>query len=107
MAITLTEPAAQRVKQFLAERGGGVGLRFAVTRTGCSGMAYIVDLTDAVDAGDRVYESHGVKVVVDPGSLPYIDGTEIDFVRDGLNESFRYNNPNVKNLCGCGESFGT
>lgn len=105
MSVSLTEAAANRVKQFLADRGAGVGLRVGVTRTGCSGMAYLVDLADEITPGDRVYESNGVKVLVDPRSLPYIEGMEIDFVRDGLNESFQYRNPNVKGLCGCGESF--
>jgi len=106
MSITLTEPAATRVKQFLSERQGAVGLRLGVRTTGCSGFAYIVDLTDDIDTEDLVYESNGVKVVVDPKSLPYVDGTCIDFGRDGFNEGFRYLNPNVKNECGCGESFG-
>ena len=106
MAITLTEPAAERVKQFLAKRGHGVGLRVGVKTTGCSGYAYVVDLADVVDDEDSVYESHGVKVIVDAESLPLIDGTRIDFAREGLNESFRYENPNVKHECGCGESFG-
>ena len=106
MSITLTEPAATRVKQFLSERQGAVGLRLGVRTTGCSGFAYIVDLTDDIDTEDLVYEGNGVKVVVDPKSLPYVDGTCIDFGRDGFNEGFRYLNPNVKNECGCGESFG-
>ena len=106
MAITLSTAAAERVKHFLAERGHGLGLRVGVKRTGCSGFAYVVDLTDAVKADDRVFESNGITVVVDAKSLPYLDGTSIDFTRDGINESFRYDNPNVKSLCGCGESFG-
>jgi len=105
MSISLTEAAAERVKGFLAGRDDALGLRVGVTRTGCSGMAYIVDFAQAVDPEDQVYESNGVKLVVDPKSLRYIDGMEIDFVREGLNETFRYNNPNVKALCGCGESF--
>lgn len=106
MAISLTEAAAERVKQFLDERGKGVGLRVGVKRTGCSGMAYIVDFADEVASEDEVYESNGVKLIVDSKSLPYIDGTEIDFTRDGLTETFHYHNPNVKSQCGCGESFG-
>ena len=106
MSITLTEPAAARVKQFISERDGAVGLRFGVKTTGCSGFAYIVDLTGDIGADDLVYESNGVKVVVDPKSLPYVDGTCIDFGREGFNEGFRYLNPNVKSECGCGESFG-
>ena len=106
MSVTLTQPAAERVKQFIAERQGAVGLRFGVRTTGCSGFAYIVDLADEVAEDDVVYESNGVKVLVDPKSLPYVDGTSIDFGRDGFNEGFRYLNPNVKSECGCGESFG-
>lgn len=106
MAITLTDTAAQRVKHFLAERDSAVGLRVGVKTTGCSGLAYVVDLVDGVGDTDRVYESHGVKVIVDSESLPYLEGTVIDFTREGLNEGFRYDNPNVKSLCGCGESFG-
>lgn len=105
MSVSLTEAAAGRVKQFLTDRGKGVGLRLGVTRTGCSGMAYVVDFADAVEPGDHVYESNGVKVVIDASSLPYVEGMEIDFVRDGLSETFQYRNPNVKSMCGCGESF--
>lgn len=106
MSITLTEPAAARVKQFLAERESAVGLRFGVRTTGCSGFAYIVDLADDIGGDDIVYESNGVKVLVDAKSLPYVDGTCIDFGKDGFNEGFRYINPKVKSSCGCGESFG-
>jgi len=106
MAVTLTESAAARVKRFLEERGSGVGLRLAVKTTGCSGYAYIVDFADRVEANDRVYDSNGVKVVVDEKSLELVDGTEIDFARHGLAESFHFRNPNVKSECGCGESFG-
>jgi iron-sulfur cluster assembly protein len=106
MAITLTDTAAERVKQFLAERGSGVGLRVGVKTTGCSGLAYVVDLVDMVGDGDQVFETHGVKVIVDAESIPYLQGTTIDFRREGLNEGFSYDNPNVKSLCGCGESFG-
>ena len=105
MSITLTEVAAERVKRFLHDRDA-IGLRIGVKTTGCSGYAYVMGLADAVESGDTVYESHGIKVIVDPKSLPLIDGTRIDFARDGLNESFRYENPNVKHECGCGESFG-
>lgn len=105
MAITLTEKAASRVKNFLAARGHGIGLRLSVKTTGCSGFAYVVDYTDDVKPDDNVYELNGVKVVVDPKSLPFLDGMEVDFAREGLNESFKFNNPNVKNMCGCGESF--
>jgi iron-sulfur cluster assembly protein len=105
MAITLTEKAALHVQKYLTRRGKGVGLRLGVRTTGCSGLAYKLEYVDELGTGDEVYESHGVKVVVDPKSLAYIDGTELDFVREGLNEGFRFNNPNVKDECGCGESF--
>ncbi len=105
MTVRLTEAAAARVKHFLTERGSGVGLRVAVKATGCSGFAYVVDLAESVGAEDHVYASRGVKVVVDAKSLPYVDGTEIDFARQGLGEGFQFRNPNVKGECGCGESF--
>ena len=106
MAITLTEVAAERVRGFLQSDANAIGLRVGVKTNGCSGYAYVVDLAQTVDEGDSVYESHGVKVVVDPKSLPLIEGTQIDFTRQGLNETFSYDNPNVKHECGCGESFG-
>ena len=105
MAISLTPAAADRVRHFLAERGRGVGLRLAVRKTGCSGFAYIVNYADAVLPGDQVFECQGVSVLVDADSLQLIDGTEVDFVRQGLNEAFRFRNPNVRGECGCGESF--
>lgn len=105
MAITLTTAAAERVKSFLEQRGKGVGLRLGVKTTGCSGMAYVLEFADAVETDDRVFEDQGVKVIVDPKSLVYLDGTELDYAREGLNEGFQFNNPNVKDLCGCGESF--
>ena len=105
MAITLTSSAADRVRHFIAARGQGVGLRLGVRKTGCSGFAYVVNYADEVGDDDRVFESEGVKVIVDAGSLPLVDGTEIDFVRHGLSEAFRFRNPNVKGECGCGESF--
>ncbi len=105
MAITLTESAVDRVREFIARRGQGVGIRLGVRKTGCSGYAYVVDYADEVDAGDVVFDAGGVKVVVAPGSLDFLDGTEIDFVREGLNQSFKFRNPNVKDECGCGESF--
>ena len=105
MAITLTEKAASHVQNFLARRGKGVGLRVGVRTSGCSGMAYKLEFVDAPGAEDLTFESHGVKVVVDPKSLPFIDGTELDYTREGLNEGFKFNNPNVKDECGCGESF--
>jgi iron-sulfur cluster assembly protein len=105
MAITLTAAAAERVHSFLATRGSGVGLKLGVKKTGCSGFAYVINYAEEIGAGDVVFDSRGVKVVVDPASLPYIDGTEVDFIRHGLNEAFRFRNPNVKGECGCGESF--
>ena len=105
MAVTLTEKAATHVQNFLAKRGKGVALRLGVRTTGCSGMAYKLEFADGVEANDLQFESHGVKVVIDPKSLPYLDGTELDFAREGLNEGFKFNNPNVKDECGCGESF--
>ena len=104
MAITLTEKAAQRVEKYLETRGKGIGLKLAVKTTGCSGMAYVLEFVDQLTADDQVFESHGVKILVDPKSLIYIDGTELDFKRDGLNEGFEFHNPNVKDSCGCGES---
>ena len=105
MAITLTAAAASRVKQFLGNRGKGMGLRLAVKTTGCSGMAYVIEYADVIEDGDVVFEDHGVKVIVNPKSLAYLDGTELDYAKEGLNEGFRFNNPNVKDTCGCGESF--
>ena len=105
MAITLTEAAASRIKAFLEQRGKGVGLRLGVKTTGCSGMAYVIEYADEVEEGDAVFEDHGVKVLVNPKSLVYLDGTELDYAKEGLNEGFRFNNPNVKDMCGCGESF--
>ncbi|KHK58826.1 iron-sulfur cluster assembly protein [Ralstonia sp. A12] len=103
--ITLTDKAAQHVSRYLTRRGKGVGLRLGVKTTGCSGLAYKLEYADEIAAEDQVFESNGIKVIVDPKSLPYIDGTELDFAREGLNEGFRFNNPNVKDECGCGESF--
>jgi iron-sulfur cluster assembly protein len=105
MSISLTPAAAERVRTFMASRGQGIGLRLGVKQTGCSGYAYVVSYADEVGAGDVVFEAAGVKVVVDADSLKYVDGTEIDFVRQGLNEAFKFRNPNVKGECGCGESF--
>ncbi|GCB03632.1 iron-sulfur cluster assembly protein IscA [Ralstonia sp. SET104] len=103
--ITLTDKAAQHVSRYLTRRGKGVGLRVGVKTTGCSGLAYKLEYADEIAAEDQVFESNGVKVIVDPKSLPYVDGTELDYAREGLNEGFRFNNPNVKDECGCGESF--
>lgn len=105
MSILLTPAAADRVKTFLTRRGHGVGLRLGVKKTGCSGYAYVVNYADDVGADDTVFEQQGVKVIVDRDSLGYIDGTEVDFVKQGLNEAFKFRNPNVKGECGCGESF--
>lgn len=103
--ITLTEKAAKHVAGFLAKRGKGIGLRFGVRTSGCSGMAYKLEFVDVANPEDLVFESHGVKVLVDPQSMPYIDGTELDYAREGLNEGFKFNNPNIRDACGCGESF--
>lgn len=105
MAIHLTASAAERVRVFLAARGSGLGLRLSVRKTGCSGFAYVVNYADERHDDDLVFEEQGVKVFVDPGSLPMLDGTTVDFVKQGLNEAFRFSNPNVKGECGCGESF--
>ena len=105
MAISLTPAAADRVRNFLAARGQGLGLRLGVRKTGCSGFAYVVDYADATRPDDLVFEDHGVRVFVDPQSLATIDGTEVDFVKQGLNESFKFRNPQTKAECGCGESF--
>ena len=105
MAVSLTQSAADRIRGYLTRRGRGVGLRVGVRKTGCSGYAYVVDYADAVGANDVVFDQGGVKVIVDPESLALIDGTEVDFVKEGLNEAFKFRNPNVKGECGCGESF--
>jgi iron-sulfur cluster assembly protein len=101
----MTERAAQRVSEFMARRGKGVALRLGVKTTGCSGLAYKLEYADQIDPEDQTFETHGVKIIVDAKSLAFIDGTELDFVRDGLNEGFRFNNPNERDRCGCGESF--
>jgi len=105
MAITLTENAARHVQSFLAKRGKGVGLRLGVRTSGCSGMAYKLEFADDIGSDEIRFESGGVTVVVDAHSLPYLDGMELDYTREGLNEGFKFNNPNVKDTCGCGESF--
>ena len=105
MAITLTESAVKHVQNFMAKRGKGVGLRLGVRTSGCSGMAYKLEFADAVGEDDLQFVSGGVTVLVDPHSLPYLDGMELDYTREGLNEGFKFNNPNVKDMCGCGESF--
>ena len=105
MTISLTESAANRVKNFLEKRGKGVGVRLGVKTTGCSGMAYTSEFADAIEDSDQVFEEKGVKVIINPKSLVYLDGTELDFAKEGLNEGFKFNNPNEKERCGCGESF--
>jgi len=105
MSITLTETAANRVQTFLQNRGKGIGLRLGVKTSGCSGMAYIMEFADEIQPEDKVFEDRGVKVIIDAKSLIYLDGTEVDYTKEGLNEGFKFNNPNEKDRCGCGESF--
>ncbi|MEZ7984519.1 MAG: iron-sulfur cluster assembly protein IscA [Pseudomonadales bacterium] len=105
MAITMTEKAAAHVRQQLDQRGAGLGIRVGVKTTGCSGMAYVLEFVDEADNDDAVFENHGVHLIVDPKSLVYIDGTVMDFVKEGLNEGFEFKNPNIAGECGCGESF--
>jgi len=105
MAITLTESAAERVKSYLDHRGHGEGLRLGVKKTGCSGWAYVVDFADEIQPNDQVFEDHGIKVIVNNDNLSFLDGTEVDFRKEGLGEVFKFHNPNVKDECGCGESF--
>ncbi|MDF3935017.1 iron-sulfur cluster assembly protein IscA [Pseudomonas citronellolis] len=105
MAISMTEAAAKHVQRSLEGRGKGEGIRLGVRTTGCSGLAYVLEFVDELAAEDLVYESYGVKVIIDPKSLVYLDGTELDFTKEGLNEGFKFNNPNVRGECGCGESF--
>lgn len=105
MAITLTEAAANRVQSFMRNRGSGLGVRLGVKTSGCSGLAYVLEFVDELDDGDEVFEDRGVKVIIDKKSLVYLDGTELDYGKEGLNEGFKFNNPNVKDQCGCGESF--
>ncbi|TDR78297.1 iron-sulfur cluster assembly protein IscA [Paludibacterium purpuratum] len=105
MAITLSESAAAHVSNFIAKRGKGLGIRLGVKTSGCSGMAYKLEFVDVENPDDLFFESHGLRVYTDEKSLSYIDGTELDYVKEGLNEGFKFNNPNVKNECGCGESF--
>lgn len=105
MSITVTESAAKRAKTFLMNRGKGLGIRLGVKTTGCSGLAYVLEFVDDLKEGDTVFEDHGVKVIIDGKSLAYLDGTELDFAKEGLNEGFQFRNPNVNAECGCGESF--
>ncbi|WP_026349313.1 iron-sulfur cluster assembly protein IscA [Arsukibacterium perlucidum] len=105
MAISMTTAAAERVRNFLQNRGKGLGLRVGVKTTGCSGLAYVLEFVDELNADDQVFEEYGLKLIVDGKSLVYIDGTQLDFVKEGLNEGFQFKNPNVNGECGCGESF--
>ena len=105
MAVTLSQRAAEHVASYLAKRGKGIGLRLGVRTSGCSGVAYKLEFADVEEADDVSFESFGVKVLIDAKSLPYLDGTELDYTREGLSEGFKFNNPNVKDACGCGESF--
>ncbi len=105
MALTVTEKAAEHVRKFLTKRGKGIGIRIGVKTGGCSGMSYALEFADTVNPEDNVFETNGIKVVVDPKSLVYIDGTEIDFVKEGLQSGFKFKNPNEKESCGCGKSF--
>ena len=104
MSITMSDSAAQRVQAFMNNRGKGLGLRLGVRTSGCSGMAYVLEFVDEMNDDDIVFENKGVKVIIDGKSLVYLDGTELDFVKEGLNEGFKFNNPNVSSECGCGES---
>lgn len=105
MAISLTNSAADRVRTYLDKRGNGVGLRLGVTQTGCSGYSYVINYADEINDSDIVFEDKGITVVVEPDALELIDGTEVDFVKNGLNEAFSFRNPNISGECGCGESF--
>ncbi|CAI0704713.1 iron-sulfur cluster assembly protein IscA [Serratia ficaria] len=105
MSITMSDSAAQRVQAFMNNRGKGLGLRLGVRTSGCSGMAYVLEFVDEMNDDDIVFEDKGVRVIIDGKSLVYLDGTELDFVKEGLNEGFKFNNPNVSSECGCGESF--
>ena len=105
MAISLTDAAADRVRSYLDNRGTGLGLRVGVTATGCSGYSYVINYAESIEDDDIIFEEKGVKVVIDPEALALIDGTEVDFIKNGLNEAFSFRNPNIKGECGCGESF--
>jgi iron-sulfur cluster assembly protein len=105
MAVTLTDRAAEHVRRYIEKRGKGVGVRLGVKTTGCSGLAYKLEFADEIKPEDQEFESNGVRVLIDPKSLAYLEGTELDYVREGLNEGFKFNNPNEKDRCGCGESF--
>jgi iron-sulfur cluster assembly protein len=105
MSISLTGRAADHVRNYIEKRGGAAGLRLGVKTSGCSGLAYVLEFADEIDDADATFESEGIKIIVDKKSLIYLDGTELDYKKEGLNEGFEFNNPNVKDACGCGESF--
>lgn len=105
MSVQITENAAKQIKKQLAKRGKGIGLKLGVKQSGCSGFAYALDYADQLTDQDEVFERYGVKIIVDKGDLPYLEGIELDYAREGINEAFKFNNPNVKATCGCGESF--
>ncbi|MGR9037084.1 MAG: HesB/IscA family protein [Gammaproteobacteria bacterium] len=105
MSVTLTEKAARQIKKQLEKRGKGIGLKLGVKKSGCSGYAYALEYADGIDQNDAVFEDFGVKVIVQESDLPFVDGIELDYAREGINEAFKFNNPNVKATCGCGESF--
>ncbi|KOR32326.1 iron-sulfur cluster assembly protein [Achromatium sp. WMS3] len=106
MGIEVTAAAAKHIQNSLDKRGSGIGIRIGVKTSGCSGMAYLLEFVDKLESDDQVFTSQGVSIIIDSKSLVYLDGTEVDFTREGLNEGFRFNNPNAKHQCGCGESFG-
>ena len=105
MSITITENAAKHVNNHLANRGKGIGLRLGVKTTGCSGLAYVIEFADKVENDDKIFEDNGIKLIVNTKSYVYLKGTQLDFGKEGINEGFKFNNPNVKDKCGCGESF--
>ncbi len=105
MGVTLTAAAADRIRNYIEKRGSGVGLRLGVKKTGCSGFAYVINYADEIRDSDNVFEDRGVRIVIERSSLPFLEGTEVDFVQHGLNQAFKFRNPNVKGECGCGESF--
>ncbi len=105
MSVTMTSAAAERIKSFLANRGKGLGLRLGIKTTGCSGLAYVLEFVDELNDDDKMFTINDVNIIIDGKSLVYLDGIELDFVKEGLNEGFKFNNPNAKGECGCGESF--
>tara|TARA_B100000131_G_C17926991_1_gene536708 strand:+ start:242 stop:565 length:324 start_codon:yes stop_codon:yes gene_type:complete len=107
MAITLTENAIDRAKEFLNNRGKGVGIRLGIKTTGCSGLSYVIEFADTINNEDQIFEQDGIKIIVDPKCMIYLDGSELDYTKEGLNEGFKFTNPNEKARCGCGESFST